>query len=67
MFMCIVNGEAYQADKEHSLLELLQALNLVGRKVAIERNGEIVPKNRHETTLLMQGDIIEIVTAVGGG
>ncbi len=46
---------------------LLAARGLVGKRVAVERNGEIVPKSRHAETPLAPGDRIEIVVAVGGG
>jgi sulfur carrier protein len=40
---------------------------LAGKKVAVERNGEIVPRGAHASTLLTEGDRLEIVVAVGGG
>ena len=40
---------------------------LEGKKVAVERNGEIVPRGVHASTLLADGDRLEIVVAVGGG
>ena len=40
---------------------------LAGRKIAVERNGEIVPRGAHDGTLLADGDRLEIVVAVGGG
>jgi sulfur carrier protein len=40
---------------------------LTGKKVAVERNGEIVPRGAHASTLLAEGDRLEIVAAVGGG
>lgn len=40
---------------------------LEGKKVAVERNGEIVPRSVHGSTLLADGDQLEIVVAVGGG
>jgi sulfur carrier protein len=46
---------------------LLETRGLAGMRVAVERNGEIVPKSRHAETLLTSGDQIEIVVAVGGG
>jgi len=50
-----------------SVLALLQGRGLVGKRLAVERNGEIVPKGRHGETVLAQGDRLEIVVAVGGG
>jgi sulfur carrier protein len=49
------------------VLGLLEKLELVGKKVAVERNGEIVPKSAHASTVLADGDRLEIVVAVGGG
>jgi sulfur carrier protein len=40
---------------------------MLGKKVAVERNGEIVPKSAHGATLVQDGDRLEIVVAVGGG
>jgi sulfur carrier protein len=42
-------------------------MTLEGKKVAVERNGEIVPRGVHGSTLLADGDRLEIVVAVGGG
>jgi len=46
---------------------LVRALGLEGKRIAVERNGEIVPKSRYADTLLRDGDRLEIVGAVGGG
>lgn len=46
---------------------LLDQLALAGKRVAVEINGEIVPKGRHPTTVVVDGDRLEIVVAVGGG
>lgn len=46
---------------------LLAALALTGKRIAVERNGEIVPRALHADTVLQAGDRIEIVVAVGGG
>ncbi|MFP3616279.1 sulfur carrier protein ThiS, partial [Paraburkholderia sp. SIMBA_050] len=46
---------------------LLETLGYAGKRVAVERNGEIVPKSQHAQTALSDGDQIEIVVAVGGG
>jgi thiamine biosynthesis protein ThiS len=50
-----------------SLLELLVTLDINPARVAVERNREIVPKREYETTLLAEGDTLEIVQFVGGG
>ena len=46
---------------------LVVALNLAGKRFAIEKNGEIVPRSQFVNTLLQEGDQLEIVGAVGGG
>jgi len=47
--------------------ELLARLDLAGKRVALERNGEIVPRGRLAEQRLAEGDRLEIVVAVGGG
>jgi sulfur carrier protein len=63
----IVNGEALSLPDGTTVSALLESRQLTGKRVAVERNGEIVPKGRHAETLLDAGDRIEIVVAVGGG
>jgi sulfur carrier protein len=48
-------------------VRLLEALALSGKRVAVEKNGEIVPRSRYADTRLADGDALEIVVAVGGG
>jgi sulfur carrier protein len=62
-----VNGEARQLPPDTTVAELLAQLAPAGRRIAVERNGAIVPKSLHGTTLLADGDRLEIVIAVGGG
>lgn len=50
-----------------TVADLVRALALEGKRIAVERNGEIVPKSRHADTSLADGDRLEIVGAVGGG
>jgi len=50
-----------------SISTLLEQEGLAGKRVAVEKNGGIVPKSLHADTLLRQGDQLEIVIAVGGG
>jgi sulfur carrier protein len=63
----ILNGESQRLPAPITVAALLLARGLEGKRVAVERNGEIVPKTRHAETLLAAGDHIEIVVAVGGG
>jgi sulfur carrier protein len=67
MIRVTVNGAAHRFDTPVDVSALLSSLNLAGRKVAVERNGEIIPKSAHGATLLVDGDRLEIVVAVGGG
>ena len=50
-----------------TLADLVRDLDFEGRRIAVEKNGEIVPKSRYAATTLVDGDRIEIVGAVGGG
>ena len=67
MIQVTVNGAQHSFDKPVEVAALLSRLNLVGKKIAVERNGEIVPRSAHASTLLTDGDQLEIVVAVGGG
>jgi len=67
MIEVFINGAAERLEEPASVAGLLAARGLVGKRVAVERNGEIVPKSRHAETPLASGDRIEIVVAVGGG
>ena len=62
-----LNGETRQLPSPLTLAALLAAEGLAERRVAVEVNGEIVPRSRHGEQLLQQGDIVEIVHAMGGG
>jgi sulfur carrier protein len=62
-----VNGEARSLDGPVSVIGLLESLGLETRKVAVERNEEIVPRSRYAETWLATGDSLEIVHFIGGG
>ena len=62
-----VNGALERFEQAPDLAELLARLQLAGKKIAVERNGDIVPKGLHAGTRLAHGDRLEIVVAVGGG
>jgi len=61
-----VNGE-HRVVEAATILALLEELGLDVRKVAVERNLEIVPRSLHASTGLAEGDRIEFVQFVGGG
>ncbi|CAN5353396.1 sulfur carrier protein ThiS [soil metagenome] len=61
-----VNGDTLDI-AAGTILALVQELSLDPRKVAVERNLEIVPRSLHATTALSEGDRIELVVFVGGG
>ncbi len=46
---------------------MLDQMQLGGKRIALERNGEIVPRSQFAQQLLFDGDCLEIVVAVGGG
>jgi sulfur carrier protein len=62
-----LNGEARELTGPATVLQLLQAEGLAERRVAVEVNGEIVPRSRHGEHALADGDTVEIVHALGGG
>jgi sulfur carrier protein len=62
-----INGEDRQFSPRLTVAELVEALGYTGKRIAIERNGEIVPRSRHVDVSLAEGDRLEIVVAVGGG
>ena len=67
MLKITINGESRQFPAAMTVAALVETLGYTGKRIAIERNGEIVPRGHHADTLLTEGDILEIVVAVGGG
>ncbi len=63
----IVNGKPVQVEGVTTVGQLLEHLGFAGKRVAVEKNGEIVPKSMHAQTAIIAADKIEIVVAVGGG
>lgn len=63
----IVNGQPRSVRGGTTVLALIEDLGLAGKPVAVERNREIVPRAHHGTTVLAEGDRLEVVTFVGGG
>jgi sulfur carrier protein len=67
MIQVTVNGAARRFDAPLALADLVRQLALQDKKIAVERNGEIVPRSAHGSTVVADGDRLEIVVAVGGG
>jgi sulfur carrier protein len=62
-----VNGEALELPDGLTVVALLRHLGVRAERVAVERNGEVVKQARHGEQKLAPGDVLEIVTFVGGG
>jgi sulfur carrier protein len=63
-----INGEPRHFDMvPATLADLVERLAFAGKRIAIEKNGDIVPRSRYGETPLIDGDRLEIVVAVGGG
>ena len=63
----LLNGEERDVADVVTIADLVAALGLDARKVAVERNLEIAPRSTYGDTALADGDRIEIVTFIGGG
>ena len=63
----LLNGDSRNLPAATTLLELLQSEGLAERRVAVEINGQIIPRSQHAQTRLNDGDQVEIVHALGGG
>lgn len=63
----LLNGEERDIAGIANIADLVSALGLDARKVAVERNLEIAPRSTYADTALADGDRIEIVTFIGGG
>ncbi len=67
MISLFINGVAETLPRTLTIAEVLAARGLAGKRVAVEKNGEIVPRSQHASVAVAAGDRIEIVVAVGGG
>lgn len=63
----LLNGETRKLPDRSTLRDLVEMLDLTGRRIAVEVNGEIVPRSTHGEHRLSEGDRVEIIHAVGGG
>lgn len=62
-----LNGQALTLDAPLTIAALLEREGLGGRRVAVEVNASIIPRGQHATHALADGDVVEIVHALGGG
>jgi sulfur carrier protein len=67
MIEITLNGAPLRFEAPLTVAVLLESQGLAGKRVAVERNGEIVPRSQHPAAILASGDRLEIVVAVGGG
>jgi sulfur carrier protein len=67
MVEVMINGSPRRLERALPVSELIRSMALAGKKIAVEKNGEIVPRSAHASTLVADGDRLEIVVAVGGG
>ncbi len=62
-----INGATRQFPQSTSIAALIEEMGLTGKRIALERNGAIVPRSSFATQQLTDGDKLEVVVAVGGG
>ena len=67
MITVSINGEPRQFPQAISIAAFIEEMGLTGKRIALERNGEIAPRSTFATQQLADGDRLEIVVAVGGG
>ena len=67
MITVTINGEPKAFDRALRFGELVEHLGLAGKRIAVERNGEIIPRSEFAARSITVGDKLEIVVAVGGG
>jgi sulfur carrier protein len=67
MIQVIVNGAPQRFEQPLDVADLIARMQLAGKRIAVEKNGEIVPKSALGATMIADGDRLEIVVAVGGG
>jgi sulfur carrier protein len=62
-----INGDEHELERSLSVRELLERLSIDPRIVAVERNAKLVPRAEFDETRIDAGDVLEVVTFVGGG
>ncbi len=66
MLEIILNGKTENLNIM-SIHELLSKMDLLGKRIAVEINGKVIPRSLHDDTLIKTGDHIEVISAIGGG
>jgi sulfur carrier protein len=67
MITVTINGEPREFEQPLPFSQVVERLGLTGKRIAVERNGEIVPRSELAARSIAHGDKLEIVVAVGGG
>lgn len=67
MMQIMLNGDPRTVVEGATVASLIEQLDLVGKRLAVEVNEEVVPRSRHGERALASGDQVEIVHAIGGG
>ena len=67
MAALVINGTQTDLGDAKTIADIVMRMKLADKKIAVEKNGEIVPRSRYATTDVHPGDRLEIVGAVGGG
>jgi sulfur carrier protein len=67
LIQLIINGQLQHFDATLNVTQLLESMTLENKRIAVERNGQIIPRSEFGKQTLVDGDQLEIVIAVGGG
>ncbi|WP_406833860.1 sulfur carrier protein ThiS [Pseudomonas asiatica] len=62
-----LNGGPFELPTGESVASLLNRLGLIGQRVAVELNLDVIPHSQHDKAVLTDGDQVEVVHAIGGG
>lgn len=65
--MITVNGKQVELKEEMTILQFLEKEGYQTTRIAVEKNGEIVPKRTYQDAIIHSGDVLEVVSFVGGG
>ena len=62
-----INGATHECPSNSNITQLLERLEMQNKRIALEINNEVIPKNEYKAYTLNDGDCIEIIQAIGGG